>query len=494
MQGRNYGDLTANARTSGQSVTYNISSDFSGAAVRFDGTTQLTTDYPTTADANIRNLPIAPVLALAQQADIPATGTLSGTAHVSGTLQHPQGSADLDLAKAVLYQEPLDHVHARVTYLADSIDVPQFEVAAGSSLIVLTAHYDHSPSDLESGKLQFRLNDSRVDLARIKNMQKLRPGLAGRLQLSGDGAATIRTGNPRVLMTSLNADIAATGISAEGKTLGDITLKANTSAGRMNFTLKSDLAGASINGNGNAQLNGAYPISAQVSFNKVTWSKLEPILGPSTTEQPLFDGAVDGQLTINGPVLNANQLRGTLDLSKLNVTSIPQPGSGAKPVAIENSGPIQVSLENGSIRLQSVKLTSRKTTIQATGTASLEGGGLNLTVNANADLGLLEDFSRDIESSAGTVVAATTIRGTVSNPLINGSVELHNAGLHYAGIANGISKANGTIVFNGNSANIRTLTAESGGGTITATGFIGYATKLRFGLRANASKARILAA
>jgi len=84
------------------------------------------------------------------------------------------------------------------------------------------------------------------------------------------------------------------------------------------------------------------------------------------------------------------------------------------------------------------------------------------------------------------------MRGTMAKPLVNGTLELRNAGLHYIGVSNGLSNANGVIVFNGNSANIRNLTAESGGGTINATGFVGYADKMRFGLRATVQRVRIL--
>ena len=134
MQGRNYGDLTADARTSGQSVAYHVTSDFSGATIRVNGTTQLAADYPTTADAAIRNLQIAPVLALARESGIPARGVLSGTAHVTGTIWNPQGNVDLDLANAVLYEEPFDHLHLRATYLADSIDVSQLEAVSGPAV------------------------------------------------------------------------------------------------------------------------------------------------------------------------------------------------------------------------------------------------------------------------------------------------------------------------------------------------------------------------
>ena len=492
MQGQNYGDLTAGAHTSGTSVTYQADSDFSGAEVHVNGNTQLSADYPTTADAKIRNLQIAPVLAIAQQAGIPAKGSLSGTVHVSGTMSNPQGNADLDLASGRVYDEPFDHVRAKVTYLANSIDVPQLEIVSGPSRIDLSAHYDHPPADLESGKLQFRMSSGDVDLAHIRNLQTMRPGIGGHLQISGDGVADIRTAVPRILVTSLNANVTARGIAAGGKQFGDLTFTANTTAAdHLNFALQSNLGGASINGSGNAQLSGNYPVNGNLSFKNVTWSKLSPLVEPSTGETPSFEGIVDGEFTVNGPVMNTGQLRGAMNLTRLNLTSIPRPGSGIKSIGIQNDGGVQVSLDKGTVHLQNVKLTGPKTTIQATGTASLSSRTLNLTLNANADLALLDSFSQDIDA-AGSVVAATTIRGQAGSPLINGTLNLHSARFHYAKFSNGISNANGTIVFNGNSANIRNLSAESGGGTIVASGFVGYTDRVRFGLRATASNARML--
>jgi translocation and assembly module TamB len=495
VQGQNYGNLTASAHTTGTTVTYQADSDFSGAEVRVNGRTDLATDYPTTADATLRNLQIAPVLLAVQQSGIPAQGALSGTVHVSGTVEKPQGNADLDLAHARIYDEPLDHVHLKAAYLANAIDLQQFEIVSGPSKIDVTARYDHRPADLESGTLRFRVNSGLIDMARIHNLQKLRPGVGGRLEISGDGAANVRApihgAGPRVLFTSLNANINAKGVSAEGSQYGDLVLNAKTAAAdHLNFTLRSDLATSSINGSGTAQLSGDYPVNAELSFKNVTWSKLAPLVAPSTGRQPSFEGVVDGQVTVNGPALNTNQLRGTINLSRLNVSSIPRPGSGMKPVGVQNDGTVQVNLDNGLFRLQNVKFSGPKSTIQAGGTASLANLNLNLTVSANADLALLQNFSQDIDS-AGSVVMATTVRGSITKPLINGTLDLHSARFHYATLANGISNANGTIVFNGNSASIRNLSAETGGGTIVASGFVGYAETVRLGLRATASHARI---
>src|SRR6185312_2479767 len=108
----------------------------------------------------------------------------------------------------------------------------------------------------------------------------VRPGLGGVLQAKATGAARLQAAEPRFVFRDLNADVAATGISAQGKNFGDLTFKAATTAGRLNFTLDSNLASAAINGRGSAQLSGDYPLDAQLTFRDVAWSRIQPLLGP----------------------------------------------------------------------------------------------------------------------------------------------------------------------------------------------------------------------
>jgi translocation and assembly module TamB len=489
--GQNYGDFTAIARTSGQTVNYNVVSDFAGSNIKVNGNTQLVRGYPTTADATLSKLPIERILAVAKRTDIPAKGNLSGTAHVSGTVDKPEGNVDLDLANAVLYDEPIDHVRARVTYLAQSVDVPQFEVAAGPSRIDLTAHYNHPAGNLQAGDLQFKVNSSRIDLARIRNLQKVRPGLGGALQMTANGAATLRETNPKVLFRDLNANVSASGIAAQGKSFGDLTLAANTVAGgRLNFTLNSNLASAAIEGHGNAELSGDYPVNAQVAFNDVTWTRIRELIGPTNGQPSDFEAVTDGQVTVTGPVLKTANLNGSLQFTRLHLSTIPATGRTAKPVMIQNQGPIAATLEQGVAKITSLHLTGPQTDIQATGTASLRDQTVNASVNANTNLGLLQSFDRDVTSS-GSIVLAATVRGTTDQPLVNGRLELHNASVNYSTLPNGISNANGVVSFNGNSASVRNLTAESGGGTLTIGGFAAFSDVLRMGLRVNASNVRV---
>jgi translocation and assembly module TamB len=255
----------------------------------------------------------------------------------------------------------------------------------------------------------------------------------------------------------------------------------------LTLALDSNLADAAIHGSGNAQLAGDYPVSAQVSFNNILYTHFEPLLSTAVAKRPTFEGATDGRITVNGPLLKTDQMRGNLQLTRLSLTTQPPPGAG-KSVTIANDGPIAVALDAGNIRIERARLTGPQTTIQAEGTASERA--MNLNVNANADLGLLPSFDSDIVSS-GKLVLATAVRGTMSKPLINGQLELQNASLNYQGVENGLSNANGVIAFNGNTARVQNLTAESGGGKVSVTGFIGFVNVLRLGLRANATNVRV---
>jgi translocation and assembly module TamB len=485
-----YGDLTATAHTSGSTVTYQISSDFAGSNIRVNGNTQLARGYPTTVDANIRNLPVERVLQVAQRTDIPAKGNLSGTAHLTGTIDNPQGSADVDLASAVVYDEPLDHVRARLSYLPGSIDVQQLQIVSGASQIDLTARYDHPSGNLQEGNLQFRVNSSRIDLARIKHVQAQRPGLGGVLQIAGNGAAEVHEKDPRLAIRDLDANIKASGLAAQGKKFGDATLTANTAGGKLNLTLDSNLANATIHGSGSAQLNADYPIDAQLAFTNVTWTRVQDMLGFNNGEPQQFEAVADGQVSVRGPVMRTGQLTGSLQITRLQVNNIPEGAGPAHPIVFQNQGPISATLDHDVVRIDSAHVAGPQTDIQAKGTVTLKDQAMNVTVNGNMNLAMLQNFSEDITSS-GAVVLATTLRGSLTKPLANGTLELKNASFNYASLPNGISKANGVVTFSGNSALVRNLTAESGGGKVTLDGFAAMDGTVRFGLRGIASNVRV---
>jgi translocation and assembly module TamB len=483
MEGKPLGDITATAQTTGAELTYKVNSDFAGSIIKVDGQSLLAGDHATTATASIANLPVDRVLALAGRRDLPFSGLLSTNAQVSGTLADPHANISLTLTNATAYQEKFDRLQASFTYSNQLVDLSSLTLAAGPN------HIDASGS-WQAGQARFHVTSNQLQLAQLQPVQRFKPGLAGTLTVSADGAATLRP-NTTPLISSLNAELIAKGLSDGRQSLGDFTATAHTSGSELAFNVTSNLAKADLHGNGRVQLAGDYPMSAQLTFGNVTYSALSGLL--EATPQPGVDALAAGQLNLSGPAAKPDALHGELRISTLDVHSIPVAGvKMRRNISLRNAEPIVVALDRSTVRIQSAHLTGPDTDLSLTGTASLaEPRALDLRADGSVHLEILEGFDPTIFSS-GTVALNATVKGTAAEPVINGRLQLQKASINMLGVPNGLSNANGAIVFDGAEARIDNLSAECGGGTLTLTGFIAYGgPQMNFRLQANAHHVRI---
>ena len=175
---------------------------------------------------------------------------------------------------------------------------------------------------------------------------------------------------------------------------------------------------------------------------------------------------------MNGPVTKPEDLNAGLRLSQLQLTAaLVNRGQSGKFYRSPEPAADCRGIEQ--FRCDGEKRTShgRDTDITIGGTAALRGPRpLKLDVNAKTNLSLFQAFNRDLYSS-GEITLQAAIRGQLSEPEVNGKLALQNASMNFASIPNGISNANGVILLNGTSAVIQNLTAQSGGGKLSADGF-----------------------
>jgi translocation and assembly module TamB len=491
MEGRNLGDLTATASGNGNSVDYNVNSNFAGSTVRVTGRTLLTGNHDTTATANIANLPIEQVLIVAGRRDIPVRGTLSASGQVSGTAQAPNVNAELTVVDGVAYQEPFDRLQAALAYTDTAIELRSARLDAGPSNLTASGNFTHPAGDTQNGQIKFRVESNQLQLAQFKTIQQAKPGLAGALQLTADGAATLRQGTP--LFSQLNANVAARGVSVDNKPLGDLTATAATRGQEVVFDLNSNLARADIRGAGRMQLTADYPIDAKVTFDNVTYTGLLPLIGGP--QQP-FEASANGQITVAGPVSKIDQLRGTVQIARLEAHSVPAQ-AGRKPrveFELHNEGPIVAALEKSLVTVKSARIVGPFTDLSLTGTASIaDPKTLNLRANGSVQLEIAEAFTPNVFAS-GAVALNAAVTGTMDKPIVNGALKLQNASFNLLDVPNGLSNANGTVTFTGTQAIIQNLTGETGGGKVTLGGFVSYGgPELNFRVTANADRIRITA-
>lgn len=488
MQGKNLGDVTADANTAGTNLRYAVNSDFAGSTIRISGESAIAAPHQTVASAQIANLPIDRVLAMAGQGNLPVNGTLALNGQVSGTLQDPQAAMNVRVTKGDAYGQPFNSLRADVNYTSTLVDLRNFRLDEGSSYLEANASLNHPAGDLHAGQLRFDVRSNTIPISTIRAAANAQPGISGTLQINAQGAATLRD-NASPLVQNLNADIAVRNLARNKRQLGDLTLTAATRNNTVDFHLASDFARSNIAGNGTLALTAGYPVNAQLNFSGITYQALAPLLTGSAP-QPL-DASLNGQLTVAGPIENTAALRGTLELTKLEAHSIPSTTAGQKPRVdfdLHNEGNVLVTLANNVVDIRNFRITGPYTNFELTGSASLKAPQtVDVHATGSVKLDLLEAFSNDIYSS-GAVTLDAAVTGTPSQPVVNGRLQLQNASFNETSLPNGISNANGTIVFNGTEAVIQNITGRTGGGPVNVTGVVAYSGgPMQFRIQANAT-------
>jgi translocation and assembly module TamB len=501
--GRPFDSFAADVTASPGGVEVTNASLARGAVrARFQGSVGLVNwktveDSDVAGTASLANANLPELLAMAGRKDLAVKGALDLTARVSGTISNPVVAADVSVTKGEVEGEPFDRLDAKVTNRGNTIEVAGAKITAGARVVTAAATFQHPPEDFERGRVQFKVASNALPLDQFRTVVKDRPGVKGTVQLSAEGVLVVspKAGKTAAQISDLRADLTARGLAVGEQMLGDAHFTANTEAQTIVTHFDSNFANSTIRGEGRWRIADDYPGSANIQFSNLDFARLRDWLSPSRTPRaPQVMGSAQGNVTIEGPALRPEQWKAELRVPQFQLQPAPGTARAANTgvLALRNAEPIRVTMQNDVIRVVSAHFTGNQTNLNLSGTISpKQRNPLDLQVKGGINLELLEDFDSDL-TSAGQVEADASIRGTLQQPQLAGKLQLTRANLNYGDLPNGLSNANGTIVFNGRQANIQNLTAESGGGRIVMTGSAGYAGgEFIFRVQADATGVRV---
>src|SRR5262249_28679434 len=139
-------------------------------------------------------------------------------------------------------------------------------------------------------------------------------------------------------------------------------------------SLRAALAGGTVDIQGHGTLHGQAELQFQaMNIQPATLLKDRPISGSL--------GAF-GSAVLKGPSLDGATASLTVNQFDLMV----------RDIAVHQSEPIRVSLDNGLVMVNSFHVEGNETNAVVRGTADLKSGNLNLDVNADTNLRILEAF------------------------------------------------------------------------------------------------------
>lgn len=423
---------------------------------------------------------------------LPIEGTVRAEAKVKGNAGEPQAELQLTVDKPEIYGEHFDRFRAQVRYQGAGVEVINGVAEAGKSRVLLAGTYQHPPNDYRNGDLKFDIATENWTLQQVENIRKARPGLTGELNLQARGHVRWRKGE--ILPETLDGDLALSRLGFDGRQIGDFSIDARTTGRLLSMGMAGDLRGSKITGKANLQLEGEYSGAGEVTMSPMKVSTLQDMISVTRGAAPMpVEGTIEGHLMFSGPVKRPELMRARIELPRLTLQPARRALTAAQiaELSLRNQGPIVAEYDGKLLHVRSAHFVGRETDLQLTGAISTtDKSGYDLRMNGSFNLGVLQGFHEDLVSSGAAVVNAS-IRGSLQDPLVNGRMELKDASLYLADLPNGIDRANGTILFDKRRATIEKLTANTGGGDLSLSGFVGFGVDLIYQLQARADRVRI---
>jgi translocation and assembly module TamB len=395
-------------------------------------------------------LELAELLPLVGQ-NLPVTGQLSAQIDAEGPIRALDGSGWAQLDGGVLYGEPVARIHAQGKIAGRVVQLTSVTVNDKAGKLSATGSYD-----LRSRQFQIDAQGSGIEMGNIHRLRQAGLTVAGKLGFSVTGSGTLD--DPH-----LEGKGELTGLTLSGEPVGDVAISAHTANRALTYDVTAHFESASLSAHGQTALHGEYDTKATLNFSRFNiGAPLKMARIPGLTGE----SALAGTITLEGPLGRLDQLRGDARLEGLAVTLV--------GVHLQSEGPVHATLANARIHLEPLHVTGEETDLRAEGSLNLKDKRqLDFAASGSINLKLAETLDADLTAS-GTTTFQVQAHGTLQNPGLTGRIDFQNASLALEDLPNSLSQLSGTLEFNQNRLEVKSLTAMTGGGLLSVSGYLAY--------------------
>jgi len=444
---------------------------------------------PITGRASIRGAELAELLTLAGS-NLPVKGLLSATVNLAGTLSALNAGARLRIDKLSAWNEQFDRLEATVDVQEDVVNLTSGRLHRNGALIEAKGAYRRDVQDWSSGSIRLSLSTAGMTLAALDSLQRLKVGLSGEVEVKTELAG--RIANKQFHLDNVDGRLVVRNISLEKHPLGGMAVSAETRNRQVMLSWDGSLRKSQIRGEGQIELRDGYPGRGKLSFSRLAFAEIEPLLQRKSTNQGLpFDGFIDGEATFEGNMTQPESLRADVRVDSFELHPKTE-GQAAADLVLRNASPLLFAVDSKGVNIKSAEFVARDTDLVASGSLSFQSRNpWDLKLKGKVNLGILKSFSSDLLADGSSTIDAA-VRGSLDAPRLSGRMELSNASFYLRDVPNGIEKANGVVLFNQDRASIEKLTAQTGGGRLDLSGFVGFGgNEYVYMLRAALDKVRV---
>lgn len=453
-------------------------------------------DSPLHFNSRFTNLDIVKTASVFTASTLPLIqGIASGRVNIHGTLNHPQGTGNVEVKNLDAYGELLNNVEFNAELTGNSLKFEKGRVESGLALLSFSGSYRHNDSDWTTGDVELKADTNGFPIASLSTIRKFVPALNAHAEVHLEAVGKFR--NKTFEPLRINGDGQFAHITLNGRPMGNASLVAVTRAqSAIDFKYSGDLRDTKFHGTAQADLTPGTPIRGDLQLDRIGFADLKSLITDAKITLPI-DGYLDGSAAFDGSLEDPARIhaRGIIKELQLNTTPhVDISGRSSIPdIALRNDHPIEVDLSGGVLSVSRFEIDGRDTSVKVTGSAPLFGGKpVAIQAVGKADLGLFSIFDPNVRS-AGSSELAANIAGPINALNITGALEIRNGSFFLPDVPNGLSDVNGTVVFSRNRATIQKMNAHSGGGDISLGGSLsfGEGNPLVYHLEANARNVRV---
>lgn len=418
---------------------------------------------PISASLKIQRLRVAEVEQIAN-VRYPVEGEIAGNLELRGSELNPLGQGKLQINKAKVSDEPLNNLSA------------QFQASGGTinSTLVAGAAIANVSFTPKTKAYNFKLQTSKIDLAKSHTVQAKNLPLKGIVTISANGAGTVD--NPQ-----LEASVQIDQLQLHDTNFSRVEANLDVANHMAKLALNSGVGGAMLGGNATVHLSPGYYTEASLDTSKFD---VDPFLAMYMPSRPAgLRGETELHLTVRGPAADQTKLEAHL--------TVPVLAASYQSLQVAAAGPIHVDYSNSVLNIQPATIKGTDTSLQFQGTIPInKPGAMAISARGSVDLRLIQLLQPDVQSG-GSIALDVNAYGTLKNPGVNGQIRLQNASFSTAQLPLGLEGLNATMQVSDTSVQITNGSGKLGGGPVTLGGSIIYRPQLQMNLAVSANSVRL---
>ena len=382
---------------------------------------------------------------------LPVKGLLSAQMSADGSIHSLNGGGWVQLDHGTVYGEPLSRVHVQGKIAGQVVQLGSVTITNAAGTAIGSGTYD-----LRSRQFQVNAHGNGIDTSKIERLRNAGTDVAGNLVFSLSGSGTFD--DPH-----LDGHASLANLAVGGERFGEFDVVAHTANQNLIYDITSRFEAAELTAHGQTALRGDNDTQATLNFSKFNIGRL---LQMAHINGLTGESDIEGTVNLAGPLARPEQMRGEARIQQLAVT--------IAGVHLKSEGGLHASIDNSKINLDPLHVKGEDTDLYVQGSLNLAGKQqLDIAANGSINLKLAETVDPDL-TARGTTTFRIEAHGPLENPGLSGRIDFQDASLALQDLPNSLSQLHGTLEFNQNRLEVKSLTAMSGGGLLSVSGYLAY--------------------